>query len=226
MEINSLIIETTRQCQLECEHCLRGDAEPLNMRPEYMEKLLENVTDIGSVTFSGGEPFLHPETIHEFVGICKRNEIDVGGFYIATNGLIFEKSTPLAERGLLAIIKLYSFCSDNEMSRVDISTDDFHYKTITKNNLLYVFGITGTRSNLSYDTCVAEGRAENWGGRIEDNSIDWDYPDEVCVYLNCEGKVCWNCDLSYDSQRECGINLDGAQHMIGQINEAREEQYA
>jgi len=226
IQIDNLIIETTRQCQLECEHCLRGDTENITMKRTYMENLLKNVDCINTVTFTGGEPFLHPETMHEFITICKWNKIEVGSFYVATNGLIFEQHSKLAEQGLMAITKLFAICIDNECSAINISRDQFHYEDVSLDNLLYAFAFTSIRDGLDYSNCIAEGRAEHWGGRTEDNSIDWNYPDEVQVYLNCEGKVCWNCDLRYENQRECGLGIDGAKHTLEQINDVRLEKYA
>ncbi len=59
-----------------------------------------------------------------------------------------------------------------------------------------------------------------------DNAIDWEYPEDAMVYLNCEGKVVWNCDLSYSSQRIEGIGIKEAVCVLNQINEARLEEAA
>lgn len=41
--IDHLLVEITRKCQLRCAHCLRGDAQNINMSPKIIDKLLESV---------------------------------------------------------------------------------------------------------------------------------------------------------------------------------------
>ena len=224
--IKNLEIETTRRCQLECAHCLRGDAEDMIMKEEYMDELLAEVTSIGTVTFTGGEPFLNPECMVDFMYTCKRNGIEVENFYIATNGLIFEETNALSELGLITVMQLYSFITDGEMSMVQISSDDFHYESISNDNLLWAFSFTSKKGNLAWQDCISEGRAEGCSDRVMDNAIDWEYPEDAMVYLNCEGKVVWNCDLSYSSQRIEGIGIKEAVCLLNQINEAQLEEAA
>ena len=57
--VRSLILEVTRRCNMCCDHCLRGDAQDLDMQKETVDALLEQVGSIGGVTFSGGEPLLN-----------------------------------------------------------------------------------------------------------------------------------------------------------------------
>ena len=86
LSINSLMIECTRRCNLSCKHCLRGDTQNLNMKPRHISALLKNVDYISSVTFTGGEPLLYPQAIDAFIQSVKEFNVDVGNFYIATNG--------------------------------------------------------------------------------------------------------------------------------------------
>ena len=48
--IDHLLVEITRKCQLRCAHCLRGDAQNINMSPKIIDKLLESVCD-RNITF-------------------------------------------------------------------------------------------------------------------------------------------------------------------------------
>ncbi len=227
--ITRLIIETTRQCQLMCNHCLRGDAEKLTMSRGHMEQLLENVEFIDNVTFTGGEPFLNPECIEDFISICRLGSIEVNSFFIATNGIVHETDTDLSRRGLAAVCGLYALCADNEMTQIRISNTPWHGENTSQENLLSAFSFTHWEgADWIPASIIAEGRGAGIHGssRTVDNDINWDYPDEVDVYLNCEGKVCWNCDLSYETQRLCGLHLDGAVCMLDQINDARMEECA
>ena len=42
------IFEVTRRCNLSCEHCLRGDAQNLDMTKETVDKVLDHIETNGS----------------------------------------------------------------------------------------------------------------------------------------------------------------------------------
>lgn len=60
MQINvyNLVIEVTRRCNMCCTHCLRGDAQDLDISDEVLETVARNIQP-SSVTFTGGEPSLN-----------------------------------------------------------------------------------------------------------------------------------------------------------------------
>jgi hypothetical protein len=225
--INRLMIETTRKCQLECQHCLRGDSENAEMQTGYMMELLKNVDCIDTVTFTGGEPFLAPRVIDNFIGICETYNIEVGSFFIATNGILHETRTSLGNEGLLAIINLYTLCNNNDVSGIRISNTKYHGNNTTDNNSLLIFEFTHyDGADWTPESLIAEGRGAGiWGvSRTEHNEINWDYPEEVDVYLNCDGKVLWNCNLSYETQRIAGISIEQAIPLLHKINKTRLEE--
>ena len=41
-DIQSLTLEVTRRCNLACEHCMRGDAQNVDMTYEMVDKILDN----------------------------------------------------------------------------------------------------------------------------------------------------------------------------------------
>jgi len=103
MIVNSLLIEVTRRCQLSCSHCLRGGKQSINIDNRYIDTLLSKVDSINEITFTGGEPSLNCEAIDHFIKIAKKKKIDIGNFYIATNGInpsdmfiIFSNDNPFA----------------------------------------------------------------------------------------------------------------------------------
>lgn len=229
IQIRTLIIETTRQCQLQCDHCLRGDSDSCVMNKDYIEELLDNVESIDTVTFTGGEPFLNPQCIEDFIHICKRNDIVVGNFFIATNGIIHETRSELAKSGIDAIMGLYQLCDDNEISSIRISNTKWHGDNISDNNLLNIFSFThydGADWMPSY--IISEGRGAGIHGaiRIETNDIDWEYPTEIDTYLNCNGEVLWNCNLSYETQKYSGVGIAEAKLTLQKIHGAIQEEYA
>lgn len=56
IHIDSLIVEVTRKCNMECSHCLRGPGEETFLNPDHIEKLFSRIDTIGCITFTGGEP--------------------------------------------------------------------------------------------------------------------------------------------------------------------------
>lgn len=86
LEIYSLILEITRQCNMSCDHCLRGDAQNVDMESETIEHALNDIGNITTISFTGGEPSLNTELIKNTREYCKRKSIPVSQVFIATNG--------------------------------------------------------------------------------------------------------------------------------------------
>ena len=203
LTINNLIIETTRRCNMQCEHCLRGDAENCDMPVKYIDKLLEQVGEIYNVTFSGGEPSLATNIIEYFLNKCKENNTCIGSFYIATNGL------DISERFAIACLKLYAYSDNKEMCLVQVSNDIYHanenkYNTELLDGLAF-FNRKFKKESSDDFNVLSEGR----GKYINNNNplyIDKiktieDFEDAY-IYLNCKGNIINGCDWSYDSQDE------------------------
>jgi len=220
--INNFVFEATRRCQLECEHCLRGDSENKDIKWTYLNELLQHVDYIDHITVTGGEPFLYPQAIIDFVNLCNLYKIEINSFFIATNGIIHETKSKLADHGLMAIIKLYSICKDNEYSSIRISNTKYHGINTSDANLLHIFADTHYEgADWIPQSYIAEGRGAGlWGtSKTEHNEIDWDDLSNVVVYLNCNGKILWNCNLSYETQKIEGISIEEALPILHSIRQ-------
>lgn len=91
MKLHHLTVEITRQCNLHCAHCVRGDAQDVTITPEIIDKLLDQIDAVISLDLTGGEPFLHPEMVeYLFDGIIKR-DISILTVGTVTNGTICDK---------------------------------------------------------------------------------------------------------------------------------------
>ena len=118
--IPDLMIEITRNCNMDCYHCLRGEKQNLDIDLSYIEILFNRISSIGILTITGGEPSLKPNIINWIILLAKRYNVAIENFYIATNGKrVFDKF-------LVSIIHLYNYCSDNEISSIKVSCDDYH----------------------------------------------------------------------------------------------------
>ena len=123
MEKTSLdyaVIEITRKCNMSCSHCLRGDPENVDIDLAHVDAFFEQVNSIGTLTITGGEPSLRPDLIMGIVEAASANGVEIGSFYIVTN------AKKVTQEFTHAVMKLYWYCSDNEVSQLSISNDAYH----------------------------------------------------------------------------------------------------
>lgn len=219
MDIYSFVMETTRRCNMRCGHCLRGDPQNKTMSNSYMRLFLSQINYISSVSFTGGEPTLPSgiQVMWDFMEICNIYGVDVGSFYMVTNAKIWRPELPRL------ISALYNFCSDNEISCVDISTDQYHehrpcrrmsFKSRLEDILMYEYGIeeiVSSRPDINWDQVLHEGRGKQYGTYkyfepsdiyLEEEEDSYVRLMDCDIYLNCEGNLINGCDWSYASQRK------------------------
>lgn len=125
MYIKKLCLQVTRNCTLECEHCLRGDRENKFMSFETIANILRDVDEIDELLFTGGEPLLAIDQILKTIEIIKNNNIKVSKITIMTNGTILNKSVRDAIRRLSNIAEL----------SLELSSDVFHVLELVRLNL-------------------------------------------------------------------------------------------
>lgn len=116
----SLILEVTRRCNMCCDHCLRGDAQNLDMEKQTVDALLEQVGSIGTITFSGGEPSLNIPLIRYFFERAREFGVMPYAFYVVTNGK--ENQMDLAT----TLLEVYPEMEEPEYCGVSLSVDQFH----------------------------------------------------------------------------------------------------
>lgn len=58
IKLRYVTLETTRRCNLKCEHCYCGDAQPYDMSFAVVDQLL-NQAEINKLRLIGGEPLLN-----------------------------------------------------------------------------------------------------------------------------------------------------------------------
>ena len=239
INISELVIEVTRRCNMECLHCLRGDAQNLDFKIEYLDHLIKaGVTNINTVTLSGGEPTLALGIIYDIRNYLMAKNISVGGFYVAING------SNIGADFIREMMEWYLFCDDNEASQVQWSNDEYHDENLVDEHgiellstLKFVSEKYSEKYPLSYDTVIPQGRAEDWGANrhpiknIPDClDVEVYNEDEVCiqdmVYLNAKGNIVTCCDLSYETQDRLAIcNSLGFESYVEKMVEKEGENY-
>ena len=220
MILPMLSIEITRQCPLECAHCLRGEKRDQKLDLHYLDHLLDHIDQVYNLVLTGGEPLLEPGIIYQILNKFKEHKIEVSDLYIATSGICTEPGVPKAAEVIGVLAQWYSYV---EQMTIEISTDIYHLDQweVSHDNLIYSLrGTTDRDRNFSSRSLINEGRGPDVtseGRKIKNAPAI--YEGDILVHLSATGKVCWSCDLSYDRQDREGLSINRAFEIL------REKEY-
>lgn len=222
INVYSLVVEVTRQCNLNCDHCLRGDAQDLVMKPKTVQDILAAVDRIDHVTFTGGEPALYPEVIDRFM-----HEADAAGklptsFYVVTNGTV--NQLELAR----VLLRWYPFMDCEEAIGVSISVDQFHDNEHRGADYLKGLSFYRDDKNMSGTTrlwwVLDRGRAHENGigcNHRPVNALSYECDDDGItldmLYVAANGKIAWDCDLDYESIDASPYRITGLRRAISRV---------
>lgn len=122
LNVRSLAIETTRRCNMQCEHCMRGDAQNKDMSMETLDRLFQRLGNVLEIVPTGGEPSLNPGCLKDITTCLKRyTRANAEGVYLVTNGAAI---TPEFVMNLLELF-LQTEMMD-EVCGVTVSEDIYH----------------------------------------------------------------------------------------------------
>lgn len=228
IHVGKLVIEVTRRCNMHCDHCLCGDAQEMDMQKATIDKILDKVDSIESVTITGGEPSLNIPLIRYFFEEAEKRGKLPGSFYIVTNG----KAHMLDLAHL--ILDWYAKFEEPELCGVAISQDVFHeieWEDERNAPVNYLTGLSCYRPDdkkhdyNDWDEWVQSiGRAAENGlgrntyrnaeGRLSVD-IDDDMTDIALLYVAATEKISGNCDMSF-------AEIDSMPYSIDTLYEAIE----
>lgn len=129
LHLAGLEIEITRDCNLNCPHCMRYEPnEPMDayrgtvIAPEVIDALFDRYRHIELLLLTGGEPMLHPEMITYIVDKIIEKKVYVEQIQVITNGTIASKEA------VTALNKAYKYITENCVDweypvHIGISTD-------------------------------------------------------------------------------------------------------
>lgn len=125
VSLEYLALEVTRRCNEWCKMCMRGNPEEVDMSEEIVNQVLLNndIQDIQTVMFSGGEPTLNEKLICYVVDLVMKNNILVNQFALVTNAKKFPKDI------LEAFSDYQKYCRYKNMKckiTINFSVDIFH----------------------------------------------------------------------------------------------------
>jgi len=216
LNLDNLLFEVTRKCNMECLHCLRGKAQDVNISRKIINRALKDVTQISSLSFTGGEPTLNiPAMKYIFKQIHKQN-IELQSFWLATNGKVYNQSF------MNVLFEEYVKCVDLNGGEfyggIAVSHNDGFHEGILKENLIKYqcvkFYDDSKAHKLKNESIISDGNARinSLGERklkIEKH-LDYEiYDNEIRIeselYINALGDVLLMCDLSYARQKRAVI---------------------
>lgn len=213
-------IETTRNCNMKCKHCMRGNAQDKTISNKTIMQILDTAKEIGTITFTGGEPSLNINAMEFALNYAKQKELPIRNFYIITNGKIITKEF------LSIIFQWYLYTSnytnEPELSGLALSIDTFH-EPIPKENVNILRGFSFFRGKDKYTDyneryIINTGRAKAIDTPLkrEPNLKKYIKPYEIdkenktiwiddYVYFTYNGDIIADCDLSYEDMETCKI---------------------
>lgn len=212
LSFQDLAVEVTRRCNMNCAHCMRGEAQDIDLDLEKFDKFLENVSHIDTITFTGGEPTLNINAIRHILETCKKNKIDVYNFYLVTNGKKIENEF------LNLMVDWYAYCYDcggePEYSGLALSQDEYHESfdidVVAKLKAFSFFNMNDKKTDWEKAYLVDLGRARSIGGHTKRDPHYYPPTVEECddtirvydgsvIAFTCDGDILFDCDYEYES---------------------------
>ena len=221
IDYDSLCIEVTRRCNMQCEHCLRGNAQNIDIDTQYIDRMLESASSIGELTFTGGEPTLNVPAMQYTLDYCKNHHIPIYGAFMATNGKY------LTDDFFKFAVDLYAYvydcngcCMQEEYSQccIALSQDMFHDEISSENyaklhSLKAYSDIKNT--DFTQTPLIARGRAENFTALRTVNPIAYEpkyeklngdrIQVEGTILLSSKGDIITDCDYDYKNEKRYRI---------------------
>ena len=87
---SSVSIEITRRCNFACEHCIRGDAQNMDMPTEIIDLFYDKISELQEIVFVGGEPLLNLTGMDYVIKQSMKHNFPLYSLIFTTNGTIFD----------------------------------------------------------------------------------------------------------------------------------------
>ncbi len=128
VHIKTMGLEMTRRCLATCSHCMRGEAQNIDMSPSIIQETFKNkdheIISIDEFYLTGGETLSNEKGFVYLLEYLLENKIPVNEFYSIINGLVYNSK----------IIKRLQYL-EKTGTKVNLTTfkDQFHPKIPAKN---------------------------------------------------------------------------------------------
>lgn len=204
IEVRNLSVEITRRCNMRCPHCMRGDAQDVDISHVFINDLFSKIGYINYFTITGGEPSMNVNGIRYILRCLKKWNIKVYKFYIITNGSRSSILKPFID----ICAALYDYQQAKELAPDDkmlqMSNDKYHDESFQEKvfKKLSQYPFFGNRfKNTDNYFLIKQGRSKS-GNEMPAFSPYIAYDNVVTgdIYLNALGYIIEGGDLSYENQ--------------------------
>lgn len=216
-----LIFEITRKCNMKCKHCMRGEAQNHTISKKVIDKTLNEVSLIGHLLLTGGEPFLEPEIIDYLFDEIIKRKIKIINFGAVTNGSVLNEKIAKSFNKLSDYIyenfgKEFDYKQSRKIGQITISSDEFHDPIDIQNTLNFYrkylnehsIIIKETHKKDEEDSILLMGRATE--NNFRDKKVKYaitpyrvsftDSYVDTGIQIGYDGKILIGDDSSYEQQ--------------------------
>lgn len=138
LHIFNLGLIVTEQCNLNCGHCMRGCSSNSKMSDEVINATLDQISSIGSLSLSGGEPLFAVEQIDKIFKRIIQNRIYVKEINITTNGTIYSDEFMSIVNYMDEYLRATTKGAKNSFY-IAVSNDIYHEQELKRLNLEKVY---------------------------------------------------------------------------------------
>ena len=130
--VDNLYIFNTLNCNFKCAHCMRGEAQNINIKKSVLNELFDNICIVSDLKIGGGEPLLYKQGLIDILNIIEKKGVLLYSLSITTNGTLFTKEI---ENILKQYLEYIEYCNQdakdrpkqiNDMVQLTLSTDEYH----------------------------------------------------------------------------------------------------
>ena len=131
VSIQNLGMIITNDCNLNCDHCMRGEKCHKKMSNEVIKHTFKDVVAVSNLCICGGEPLLALDVLENIFNYIIENKILVEQITLVTNGTIYSEE----------FIRMYNEMNNyisyfkNKGCSFSISYDEYHMKEIERLHL-------------------------------------------------------------------------------------------
>ena len=184
---NQMAVEVTRRCNIACGHCLRGDAENVDLTGMDIDSILDQTEAIGRLILTGGEPTLNMGAIQHIANGIAQRGIPLMRMQIIINALTYEERFVALVKRFSEIIWLTQVHGYGNTERepwrvsIGVSLDYYHEapETCKKNYLRYKSAMKGFAEVLQ----VRHGNAPRNVGRATSLPSTIDYTTTAETFM-------------------------------------------
>ncbi len=129
LEIINLNLMVTRNCNLNCAHCMRGDSVNEDIKDDVLDLIFKPGMVIQHLQLNGGEVFSKPTILKKVIDIIIKKRVILECVTIPTNGTLYTSEIEKELNRLnsyLVLCQLFTGIFLKRYINIDLSKDEYH----------------------------------------------------------------------------------------------------